>query len=68
MNYTHEIVGTHWGALLPESVPLEHAPAAKSLSCIGLQCYRYILESVIYSLNLGIVLIRVAFRKMVFAV
>ena len=36
MTYTHEIVGTHGGALLP-SVPLEYAPRAKSLVCIGLK-------------------------------
>ena len=30
MKYTHEIVGTHGGALLPE-----RAPGAKSLVCIG---------------------------------
>ena len=30
--YTHEIVGTQGGAL-----PLEHAPGAKSLVCIGLK-------------------------------
>ena len=35
MKYTHEIVGTHGGAL-SGSVPLEHAPGAKSLVCIGL--------------------------------
>ena len=31
MKYTHEIVGTHGGAWLPE-----RAPGAKSLVCIGL--------------------------------
>ena len=31
MKYTHEIIGTHRGALL-----LEHAPGAKSLVCIDL--------------------------------
>ena len=31
IKYTHEIVGTHAGALLPE-----HAPGAKSLVCINL--------------------------------
>ena len=31
MKYTHEIVGTHGGALL-----LEHAPGAKLLVCISL--------------------------------
>ena len=32
MKYTHEIVGTHGGALLPE-----RAPGAKALVCIGLK-------------------------------
>ena len=36
MKYTHEIVGTHGGALLPERQSLEHALGAKSLVCIGL--------------------------------
>ena len=36
MKYTHEIVGTHGGALLPEPVPLKYAPRAKSLVCINL--------------------------------
>ena len=35
MMYTHEIVGTHGGAC-SRSVPLEHAPVAKPLVCIGL--------------------------------
>ena len=35
MKYTHEIVGTHGGALLLERA-LEHARGAKLLVCIGL--------------------------------
>ena len=40
MKYTHEIVGTHGGGLLPKRA-LEHAPGEKSLVCIGL--YRYVI-------------------------
>ena len=35
MEYTHEIVGTHGGGLLPERAP-EHALGAKSFVCTGL--------------------------------
>ena len=35
MKYTHEIVGTHGGGLLPERAP-EHALGAKSFVCTGL--------------------------------
>ena len=40
MKYTHEIVGTHGGALL-----LERAPGAKSLVCIGLKAFLWNLHS-----------------------
>ena len=36
MKYTHEIV-VHKEELCSRSVPLEHAPGAKSLVCIGLK-------------------------------
>ena len=47
MNYTHEIVGTHGGALLPERAP-GACSGAKPLVCIGLK---------IVELNMRLVLI-----------